>query len=83
MQDENGDEAEDMQQDLAAPSFEFRFECAKLLIELDETTDTAIEVGISRSLWYCLTSILNWFTSFTLTSHRVSEQYMQALSSRV
>lgn len=44
MQDDDNEEAEDMQEDLATPSFEFRFECAKLLIELDETTETAIEV---------------------------------------
>lgn len=38
------DEQEAMEEDLVTPSFEFRFECAKLLIELDETTETAIEV---------------------------------------
>lgn len=36
---EDDDEPED-----GLPSFEFRFECAKLLIELDEKTDTAIEI---------------------------------------
>ena len=28
------------------PSFEFRFECVKLLLELEETVDTAVEVRI-------------------------------------
>ena len=27
------------------PSYEFRFECAKLLLELDDSTETAIAVG--------------------------------------
>ena len=44
MQEEAGSEEEDMDEDLATPSFEFRFECAKLLIELDETTENAIQV---------------------------------------
>ena len=39
------EEAMDTGEDIARPSFEFRFECAKLLIQLDETTDTALEVG--------------------------------------
>jgi hypothetical protein len=34
------DEDEDDQ-----PSYEFRFECAKMLLELDDTTETAIQVG--------------------------------------
>ena len=35
--------AEDLQQQL--PSFEFRFETAKLLIELDDTTEAAVQVA--------------------------------------
>lgn len=31
------------------PSFEFRFETAKLLIELDDTTEAAVQVSISRA----------------------------------
>ena len=38
------DDDEEMHEDLHTPSFEFRFECAKLLIQLDETTETAVEV---------------------------------------
>ena len=38
--------SEEEEPDLQAqlPSFEFRFETAKLLVELDETTETAIQV---------------------------------------
>ena len=36
------DDAEDLEEQL--PSFEFRFETAKLLIELDDTTEAAVQV---------------------------------------
>ncbi len=35
-------DGEDEEDDI--PSFEFRFECAKLLLELDESTETAVGV---------------------------------------
>jgi hypothetical protein len=35
-----GDHEED-----GLPSYEFRFECAKMLLELEDTTETAIQVG--------------------------------------
>lgn len=42
-EDSEGEEEED------PPSLEFRFECSKLLLELDETTDAAIEVRARSS----------------------------------
>lgn len=33
------------EEDEEPPSFEFRFECVKLLLELDESVDTAVEVS--------------------------------------
>lgn len=36
--------------ELVQPSYEFRVECCKLLLELDTGTDTALQV---HSLFYC------------------------------
>jgi hypothetical protein len=44
---EDADGAEDDE----PPSFEFRFECAKLLLELDESTDAAIQVCGGGGRW--------------------------------
>lgn len=48
---EASEASEDLQEQL--PSFEFRFETAKLLIELDDTTEAAVQV--SNSLCCMLT----------------------------
>lgn len=43
---DSGSEWEDEDdEDDGLPSYEFRFECAKMLLELEDTVDTAIQVG--------------------------------------
>jgi hypothetical protein len=50
-EEEKDMEEDDQDLDAQLPSFEFRFETAKLLIELDETTEKAVLVSSSVSHW--------------------------------
>ena len=48
--DEEEEDEEEEEEDEDLPSFEFRFETAKLLIELDNSTHAAVEVR-AAVLW--------------------------------
>jgi hypothetical protein len=48
------------------PSYEFRFECAKMLLELDDTTETAIQVGVHHSRLDCCIVCLGQLTAAKL-----------------
>jgi hypothetical protein len=39
------DDSDDDDSEEGTPSYEFRFECAKMLLELDDSTEAAIQVG--------------------------------------
>lgn len=43
--DDEWEEVDEDEEEDGLPSYEFRFECAKMLLELDDSTETAIQVS--------------------------------------
>lgn len=52
------DDDEEEGDDDGLPSYEFRFECAKMLLELEDTTETAIQVRQQPTLSHGSLSLL-------------------------
>jgi hypothetical protein len=51
-EDEDWVDEDEEDDDNSMPSYEFRFECAKMLLELDDTTETAIQVSVEQD--FCI-----------------------------
>lgn len=63
---DSGSEWEDEDEDDGLPSYEFRFECAKMLLELEDTVDTAIQVGLRpHTAAVCTPAPLYWLLMLT------------------
>lgn len=82
-QDQGGSEGEyetdDEDEDDGMPSYEFRFECAKMLLELDDTTETAIHVrcqskGANGTQVALLTAFCSTLQRGMHVGHRIAAQ---------
>lgn len=59
-QQEDSEEEED--DDDGLPSYEFRFESAKMLLELEDTTETAIQVGaVAKGAQVSACCCIRWY----------------------